>query len=478
MNTLRIFPSYRRLEDSFKRQADEHRQLLKESSRQQQELAARSNEATELKAELAERAGEAERLKAELAERAGEAERLKAELAERAGEAERLSQELLSSQLSFDSIHAMQCRARNAKPKRKVTPFFLNSNLPDNSPECYNQMMREMAGNSGNTYITYAMLKTLGFSTALRLEQHVKNVWEDILPDVDHVNRNFTHCFFTLQDQFQAKLPSYISAERVIKIVEFIKALSIPLVTYSVGTNFKADDTARNICPELKPLLQIMSEKCRSIGVRGKITQESLAQVGVHNTMVIGCPTYFETGFGRTLGKKKLTPSCSILGTGLFSTHAPNPVHFLAQSETLGMKISFEETLSVDDISEFQAAAASYPGYLNTFLKALKHNRVRGFHNIDAWKRYISESDICLAIGTRLHGSILALNCGVPALCTAGDTRAKETCEYLGIPHQPGICGLDVCLSDVLDLIDTDAINHRYQEIYAHFLNWLEANDL
>jgi hypothetical protein len=430
MNALRIFPSFRRLEKKLKQQA-----------------ADRQNE-------------------------------LNALILAQTDETKKLSHALHVTQLTLDTVLAMQSRLRNAQPARKITPFVLNSNLPDCSPAGYDQMMHEMAGNPGNTYITYSILKTVGFSTALHPKQHVKNIWEDPLPDVDYVNSTYTHCFFTLQDQFQERLPDYIPAAQVLKIIEFIKALRVPLVAYSVGTNFAPNDTTRTICSELSALMQAISEKCLLIGVRGEITRESLAKSGVHNTMVIGCPTYFENGFGRLLHKKPLTPASSILGTGLFSTHAPNPVHFLAQSETLAMKLSCEGTLAAGDIAGFKSAADCYPGYGHTFLNALKHNRVRAFHDINEWKRYITEADIRVAIGTRLHGSILAINCGVPALCTAGDTRAQETCAYLGIPHRPGVCGLDLNPSDVLNAMDLDALNHRYQETYARYLIWLDTNGL
>lgn len=454
MNALRIFSSFRRLEKNLKQQAAEQQRILREAADRQKEL------------------------DAQLAAQADEVTKLNALILARADEAEKLRHALHVNQLSLDTVLAMQARLRIARPPRTITPFVLNSNLADCSPANYDQMMHEMVGNSGNTYITYSMLKTVGWSTALHAKQHVKNIWADALPDVEYVNSAYTHCFFTLQDQFQASLPDYIPAAQVIKIIEFIKALRIPLVAYSVGTNFAPSDTARVICPELSALVQAISEKCLSIGVRGEITREALMKAGVHNTMVIGCPTYFENGFGRLLHKKMLTPSSSILGTGLFSTDAPNPVHFLAQSETLAMKLSCGGTLETGDIAEFKSAADCYPGYGNTFLNALKHNRVRAFHDINEWKRYIAEADIRVAIGTRLHGSILAINCGVPALCTAGDTRAQETCAYLGIPHRPGVCGLDLKPSEVLNTMDLDALNRRYQETYARYVTWLDTNGL
>lgn len=429
MKLLRIFPSFRRLENSLKRQTAECH-LLKEHG---ESLASEIN---------------------------------------------RLAVESKSKQLMLAALLSAQSSSRLSSPRRTIIPFVLNSNLAASQPGTHKQIMHDMAGNSGNPYITRSFLKTLGLDTRLCPEQQVRNIWEDPMPDIEYVNNNYTHCFFTLQDQFQAVLPGYIPVGQIARITGFIQALRIPLVAYSVGTNFASQDTQRNICASLKPLLSAISDKCASIGVRGEITREALAQTGIHNTAIIGCPTYFENGSRRTLNKKPLTPSCGILGTGLFSTLAPNPVHFVAQSENLGMKLALSGTLSPDDIAEFHAAAVGYPGYGNAFLNSLRHNRVHAFHDVDTWKRYITENDIRVAIGTRLHGSILAINCGIPSLCTAGDTRAQETCAYLGIPHRPGACGLDLNPAEILQSLDVDTLNTRYQETYAHYLMWLEANGL
>jgi hypothetical protein len=375
--------------------------------------------------------------------------------------------------------HSRTSRAHHARPA--LMPFILNSNLATitTSKHSHLDLSHAMAGNSGNPYITHAMLKSVGMhSSLLHADQQVRNVWEDTLPDPDWVNANYSHCFLTLQDQFQASRPNYIASGRIEAITRFVNALKIPLVTYSVGTNFAPDDTSRRICDELCLLLQAISGKCASIGIRGEITNEALAKIGVTNAKVIGCPTYFENGAARILKKKPLTPDVGILGTGLFSTHAPNPIHFIAQSETLGMKLALGGAPEPDDIKELLACANAYPGYANAFLRSLKSGRVHAFHDMDVWRHYITSSDIVFAAGTRLHGSIMAINSGVPAVCTAGDTRASETCAHLGIPHRPGLCGLDAEPAELLASLDIDALNTRYRETFDIYAHWLEENNL
>ncbi len=196
-------------------------------------------------------------------------------------------------------------RPEESPPLNKIKPFVLNSNLPDDRmPIPFEQIMQEMAGNSGNTYITYSMLKTLGLSDSLTPQQHVKNIWREELPDAEYINANYTHCLFTLQDQFQAQIPNYIPPDKAFQITKFIDKLRIPLIAYSLGTNFAAMDTVRLVCPELHPLLNAISSKSVCIGVRGEITREALAKIGITNTTVIGCPTYFEAGRDRKIRKE------------------------------------------------------------------------------------------------------------------------------------------------------------------------------
>lgn len=346
-------------------------------------------------------------------------------------------------------------------------------------------MLKAINGNTGNSYITYSILKTLGIPTSLRKESHISNIWQDPLPDPGYINGNFNICLFTLQDQFQCELPSYIKQERLDEITSFLKKIKTPVVSYSLGTNFSMTQTlGKNIIPKktnviakgFHGILKELSDKTESIGIRGHITEEALSSIGIKNTTIIGCPTYFENGQKQKIIKKEFSDSSPILGTGLFSTKELNPIYYIGQSEKITLKICHGSNYLPQDIYDIYANA--YPGYANNFIKAIQSGRVKAFCNMDEWKEYIKSQKIELSVGTRVHGSIVAMNTGIPAICTAGDSRATEMCSYLGIPHMPGICGLDLHIAEFYNFFDEFAVSKKYTEGLKNYSSWLTKNKL
>ena len=63
-------------------------------------------------------------------------------------------------------------------------PFFINSNIITNKSSLisYDSFLTAIAGNTGNSYITYALLKELGISE-LKDEFHIQNIYETHLKE-------------------------------------------------------------------------------------------------------------------------------------------------------------------------------------------------------------------------------------------------------------------------------------------------------
>ena len=92
---------------------------------------------------------------------------------------------------------------------------------------------------------------------------------------------------------------------------------------------------------------------------------------------------------------------------------------------------------------------------------------------MEEWKKCISHFKF--AFGDRLHGSICALNAGVPAMCCNGDSRAHEMCEFLHIPHYSNIDAN----TDVLKLYeqaDIDDLNKNYPILFDNFKDFIVKN--
>jgi len=65
-------------------------------------------------------------------------------------------------------------------------------------------------------------------------------------------------------------------------------------------------------------------------------------------------------------------------------------------------------------------------------LKAFILRQGRVYFDVSKWASSLDMYDYVL--GTRLHGTIMALNSGVPAVLVHHDSRTRELCEFAAIP--------------------------------------------
>lgn len=89
----------------------------------------------------------------------------------------------------------------------KVNPFFINSRILFESEECLDfRNIFRIAGNTGNCYITYSLIKEIfGY---VKKVPHIPLVREYDFSrqekDIEYINAECSHVFLVLQDQIRA----------------------------------------------------------------------------------------------------------------------------------------------------------------------------------------------------------------------------------------------------------------------------------
>jgi hypothetical protein len=174
--------------------------------------------------------------------------------------------------------------------------------------------------------------------------------------------------------------------------------------------------------------------------------------------------------------KPEWNPGAKVVATGLFSTAEHTRLHYVLQGETVLLNVLLSGSRELGP-AEIELLDAGYPGYRECVTQAMRENRVSVFFDPRRWKAFLAKGFL-FAIGTRLHGAIMALNAGIPALVTNGDMRAKEVTDYFRIPLLPAICGLDFELRKLYDQLDIDSMNGRYDTVFETYCHWLQSNEL
>lgn len=79
-------------------------------------------------------------------------------------------------------------------------------------------------------------------------------------------------------------------------------------------------------------------------------------------------------------------------------------------------------------------------------------------------------------VGPRIHGIMLALQAGVPALCIAIDSRTKELCETMKVPYvmaadiRSGLTRRDLLKYFHFDPDEFDANRKMLAQRFVHFM--------
>lgn len=351
---------------------------------------------------------------------------------------------------------------------KEFKPFFINSNICMDYSDIstLDAFKKSIVGNIGNSYITYSLIKIL-FGGLVKIN-HIQNIYEyDFTKqdnDIDFINNECSHVFLILQDQIRIE-ESYGLELPYENICNFIKKLNKPVIIAGLGSNFfhgydKNAHTKLN--SRLVKFLKEISEHSELIGLRGYYTQEVLSNLGIDNTKVIGCPSFYEMGRDRIINKKEYSPNLKILLANQLSSFDNKDFNIILQDESAL-------------INAIAYGKINYKLLNYQQLDALSKKRFRIFSDIEGWKNFVSNYDFL--IGGRVHGSILALNSGTCAIVMNSDTRSKEMSEVLKIPYHPELIN-ETNIQKIYDKCNYDEMNKNYPKLYDNYVTFLNKNGL
>lgn len=235
--------------------------------------------------------------------------------------------------------------------------------------------------------------------------------------------------------------------------LRLVSKLTVPVVAIGLGAQAGTEQQIPQIPHDTVQWVREIAERKLNgqpnIFVRGEFTAEVLDHYGISEGIeVLGCPSFFITkrknlgvliqrnidkGFGK-IGVAAGNPLSGELNRverqiariacqtgGSYIVQHPPPLIKWARGESVNNE-SVNRRL-VRFISEINGKdGLSSSGSFRTV-----------FFDVQAWMEELRHHD--LIVGTRVHGTILALQVGTPALCITHDSRTVELCRTLGIPN-------------------------------------------
>lgn len=275
---------------------------------------------------------------------------------------------------------------------------------------------------------------------------------------------------------------------------QVIERSRVPIVAFGIGAQ----------APRYEPIplsessirfLRVLGERAYSVGCRGSFTASVLYDIGVKNVSPIGCPSLFRAnnpgirvdwpperidriGFTTTRG---FSPGyCDSIERAtatqldmLKRLSASFDLYVLSQGE-LAEKIFYYRAYDRIEEAKLSMKRSGWDLGQAPWLEELYWRRI--FHGLSPadYETMVKQCD--LVMGYRLHGNIMALSQGIPAIYVTYDSRTREIVDQLSIPHWDIMDGEDFSLERYLSLDTFASFNQRFAINYGLVREFLSAN--
>lgn len=215
------------------------------------------------------------------------------------------------------------------------------------------------------------------------------------------------------------------------------------------GTSHSVEIPAGTIA-WLKTIQDRAPTSAPNLGVRGEFTLKVLQEKNLaSNAVVVGCPSLFispnkrlgaeiqsrwtgdpqkiavTAGHPRWTHLAKIEKSLVALLTGIQDYIVQSPKSMIAFGHGKTSQISTEDLMLIRDYIDPELPMDCVPAWAQ--------DHAVSFFSALAWMEHIRHFDF--VVGSRIHGVMLAMQMGVPAMCITHDSRTLELCQTMMVPY-------------------------------------------
>lgn len=330
----------------------------------------------------------------------------------------------------------------------------------------FDQLYAAIGWNTGNFMFTQAMFRNI--------EGQVKQV--DFAFDPQAVNRDF--------DVLVLPAANWLNADTEWGwFCDLLEQLDIPVVTIGIGLQAPTRALDSVVVSESAiRLARLLSRKASFIATRGDFTRSWLRSIGVDNAITTGCPSLYMQvvpavavagGDGYVVQSTRYYITTAFAGEysinrRLFAYATAQDHHMVYQSEPEEIRaLVYGEAASPLGDAQALFLAQIYGLSDMNAVRAYLQRRGHVFFDLEAWARFLQGR--AGVLGTRLHGTILALNSGIPSVLFGHDSRTAELIDFAALPS---VDPDKVLAGSPEDIFETAA----YADMHAQYRATRETN--
>ncbi|UWR94427.1 polysaccharide pyruvyl transferase family protein (plasmid) [Phaeobacter inhibens] len=284
-----------------------------------------------------------------------------------------------------------------------------------------------------------------------------------------------------------------------IRLFTALEALDgrVPFVV--LGAGMQGSHAFTDLMPGNRDLLALLNERANLFGVRGTQTAEWLANNGLENTTVLGCPSLYvypqsimaiDGAAAQSKGRQ-----ANVMTAGHFSMRdgaiVERGTELAKAFDKIDASYVFQDEIFAygkfitDRFGYNEGNNIAQPEMLNRWLSRkcghkVDFNRYYYFSEAGAWRQAAMLHDVY--IGDRFHGGVAALQAGQPAIFLKHDNRVAELTEHFGLPalntQKFMRKGLKAVLDEYLSPEMLDTMKATYRQRHAEYVAALAAHGL
>lgn len=337
--------------------------------------------------------------------------------------------------------------------------------------------------NIGDAFVYDSSLKLLNYT-----KFNGMNVCDPTDADIERYNTEYDYAFLRGSNYLHPTIDWKNTPNVLAK-------LRIPIIAFGIGA--QAPSKGPLVLNQgTRRVLDMISERSVSMGVRGNYTADVLWSHGIRNARIIGCPTVFRNNDPNM--RIELPPLESVrdvaytLRREVDGAYAKDLHRYLdLQRETiLDLAGRFKlDVLAQGEVEEKNILWGDPEQRGRAMAKLRAENWLRGpddpleqmyatnlFYadSVAEFEQKVRSKD--LVLGYRLHGNLLALSNCVPSVYFTYDSRTAEFAETLQIPSFDVFAGRPFRLEDYWDQGLFDRFNRAYFQRYRDMRLFLDEN--
>lgn len=296
---------------------------------------------------------------------------------------------------------------------------------------------------------------------------------------IEELNDEFDMVLFPMANIFSKEFGNSLN-----EIADAVERFTIPVYVISCGAQADSydelDDLVKAVGKPSKRFISAVYNTGGQFALRGYFTAEYFKKLGFNDAAVVGCPSLFQLGRDLKIEKKDVSlkdfkPSFN----GKFTPIKPYLDRF--ENSVFYDQDIFCDVLYNPDFFDKTAKDKDNAKKLLKYneggvelAKLIDSNRIKLIADMWDWQDSFRKENITFSFGSRIHGSVMPILSGVPAVVVGFDSRTKEMAELYDIPCISSFDEVKPAeLYSFYEKLDYSNFNKKFAEKFDAFENFL-----